>query len=500
MSSLIIKQSLLISSIVLGHFIGCASSVRADFLSSISSTTDNSSIAPPLERGSNPQVTNGEVGQSDTSLRSIESHALETVTVASKRNQLNSSRVNGAQEATDLPIDWSDRNRQSSDVSLQSIDPRTDLQSSPEPTAIQPLAIQPSGSLGDHNTQGSHPTPVVAPQFPLSLDTAEFLHGSSTLAQDLAPTDASRSVQPTSDADPTNQTTSELASESSSSTAVGNPLAPSPEWKFDFEPYLPIPLRIHGDIFFGKDRELLFPERPGIILPTSEVNVSVDQSLSDLTENLTNLFGLTGRFQAWKGNFGLITDGLYTATKFSNSAGGDTLTLRDRFDVEVPEIDIDAKSVLASFSVAASYRLFNTPLGTVKDPSNPNDYYPALSMEALAGVRYLYFFQSLDLHPGPDFEVSTSEVKPMLGGTIKLMFNPVFGLYFRGDTSGFGDDNLKQFYNLYAGIDWKLSRDFSLRLAYRLNHIEYVKEGRRGGENGVDISTEGVNLGVAWQF
>lgn len=478
MNNLFAKQSLLIASVVLGNFVvGFTSSARADAVQLGSLTTNRSAVALSSKSKRLGQVTNEVLEYPDTIRSSVESESVEPESVEPEL-----------------------------DISRQAVDIGAESRSHLDLATGQPLENQPLKTNEPRAVASSTvvtPATVVTPEkYPRSLDSVELLRGNSTLAQDLSLAETTSGVpQPSGFDRPTQQTALESpASDPTSDAAVVNPLAPSPDWKFDFEPYVFIPFRVHGDLFFGRDRDLLLPNRPGIILPTSEVNVSVDQSLSDLTENLTNLFGLSGRFQAWKGNLGIITDGLYVTSKFSNNAGGDTLTLRDRFDIEIPDIDIDAKNTMASFSIAGSYRLFNTPLGTVKDPSNPNDYYPAFSMEVLAGVRYLYFFQSLDLDPGPDFEVSTSEVKPMLGGTIKLMFSQNFGLYFRGDTSAFGDDNLQQFYNLYAGVDWKPSRDFSIRVAYRLNHIEYVKEGRRGGENGVDLSSEGVNLGVAWQF
>lgn len=281
---------------------------------------------------------------------------------------------------------------------------------------------------------------------------------------------------------------------------INNPLLPSNQWKFDVEPYLFVPFVLNGDIFFGRGRRELFPNRPGIIAPGSGVNVSVDKNLDNFLSKLTNIFGVSGRLQAWKGNFGLIADGLYVSVGLESTSGGGELTLRDRFNVTVPGINVDTQTELASFSLAASYRLLTVPLRTVKDPSNPSSYYPAISFEGYAGARYVSISQDIDLDPGPNYSFSGSEVNPMLGGVAKLMLSPTFAFYFRGDTSNLGGGNLKQFYNLIAGIDWKFSGSFALRLAYRFTQVEFVKEGPLNGDNGFNLRAQGVQLGVSWQF
>lgn len=290
------------------------------------------------------------------------------------------------------------------------------------------------------------------------------------------------------------------AQESTTNQAVNNPLIPPPGWRFDFEPYLFLPLDVKGDIFFGKGRRLLFPNRPGVILPTSAINLDVNANLSDITAKLTNIFGVSGRLQAWNGNFGIVAEGLYVNSGFRNSSDGRTLTLRDRFDIPIPGFQIDTRNTLASFALGASYRFLTVPFRTITDPANPSNYYPAISMEALAGFRYLSVFQSVELARGPDFEFSGSEVNPLLGGTARLMVSDKFAFFFRGDISNLGGGNLKQYYNLYAGVDWKFSGSFALRLAYRFNRIEFVKKGRFEGDNGLDLRTQGVQLGVSWQF
>lgn len=331
------------------------------------------------------------------------------------------------------------------------------------------------------------PTPEVAP----STQTISK-HASDLLGVGVPQTIAQETLTQTENSNP--------AGGSSEPKPVNNPLIPPPGWRFDFEPYLFLPLDVKGDIFFGRGRRLFFPNRPGEVLSNSGFNLGVNTTLSSITARLTNIFGVLGRIQAWNGNFGIVADGVYVNSGFRSSSDGGTLTLRDRFNIPIPGFQIDTKNTLSSFSLGASYRFGTVPLRTITDPSNPSNYYPAISIEALVGFRYLSVFQSVDFERGPRFEFSGSEVNPMLGGTIKLMVSDKFGFFFRGDTSNLGGGNLKQYYNLYAGVDWKFSSSFALRLAYRFNQIEFVKQGRFGGDNGFNLRSQGVQLGLSWQF
>ena len=318
----------------------------------------------------------------------------------------------------------------------------------------------------------------------------------STQASDLLGTPIPQTVSQAESETPTEA----QPADTSPPKPVNNPLLPPPGWRFDIEPYLFVPFKFDGDIFFGRGRRLLFPNRPGEILPTSGFNLNVNANLSDVTADLTNIFGISGRVQAWNGDFGIVADGLYVNTKFSSSSDGGVLTLRDRVNISVPGFELATQTTISSFSLAGSYRVVTVPFRTITDPSNPSNYYPAISFEVLAGARYASVFQSVDFENGPDFEFFGNKINPMLGGTVKLLLNDKFALYFRGDTSGFGADPIRQYYNLHAGIDWKFSGSFALRLAYRINQIEFVKKGALDGDNGLRLRSEGVQLGVAWQF
>jgi hypothetical protein len=369
-----------------------------------------------------------------------------------------------------------------------------------------PMVTEDTSAIG--NSPNSTPTipaidPAVTPTPILEVEPATQTISTptiSTQASDLLGVDVPQQIQPETLA----QTESTPADGAPESKPVNNPLIPPPGWRFDFEPYLFLPLDVQGDIFFGRGRDLLFPNRPGGslggILGGRGVSLNVNARLSDIRANLTNLFGISGRFQVWNGNFGIVSEGLYVNSGFQSSSDGGTLTFRDRFNVPIPGFQIDTRNTLASFSLGASYRFLTVPFRTITDPADARQYYPAISFEALAGFRYLSVFQSIEFERGPSFEFSGSEVNPMLGGTVKLMLSDKFAFFFRGDTSNLGGGNLKQYYNLHAGVDWKFSGSFAVRLAYRFNQIEFVEQGRLQGDNGLNLRSQGVQLGISWQF
>lgn len=373
----------------------------------------------------------------------------------------------------------------------------------------QPISETPSTSSLPISTEVPLAKETISNQDQLIQEPAST-SSPSTFA-DVAPTSRSISKQAsdlegtslpenTAQATPSQTETPTPTDSSSSAKPVNNPLIPPPGWHFDVEPYLFLPLDVKGNIFIGRGRPLFFPNRPGVILPNSGFNLGVNTNLSNITSRLTNIFGVLGRIQAWNGNFGIVTDGVYINSGFRSNTNGRTFTLRDRFEVRIPGFQVDTKNTLASFSLAASYRVVTVPFRTITDPTNPSQYYPAISFEVLAGFRYLSLFQSVDFENGPNFEFSGSEFNPMLGGTVKLMLSNNFGFFFRGDTSNLGGGALKQYYNLYGGLDWKFSGSFALRLSYRFNQIEFVKRGPFGGDNGLNLRTQGVQLGLSWQF
>lgn len=403
------------------------------------------------------------------------------------------NEVDGQQPSTEIAVDRIDSTATTVPMvqaDLATVKVPAEIAAQP-PVEAPPIRMETTSSVV--TPLNMEPTPEILPTVSPSLTP-----GTSTISTKASDLFGTPDPQTISQAD--TQTTEGQPAETSPPKPVNNPLLPPPGWRFDFEPYLFVPFKVQGDVFFGRGRRVLFPNRPGEILPNSGFNLNVDARFSDITSNLTNIFGISGRVQAWNGDFGIVADGLYVNTKFNSSSDGGVLTLRDRIDIPVPGFELDTQTTISSFALAGSYRIVTVPLRTVTDPSNPSNYYPAISFEALAGARYASVFQSVDFENGPDFEFFGNKVNPMVGGTVKLLLNDKFALYFRGDTSGFGDNPIRQYYNLHAGIDWKFSGSFALRLAYRINQIEFVKKGVLDGDNGLRLRSEGVQLGVAWQF
>lgn len=373
----------------------------------------------------------------------------------------------------------------------------------PPSTASVPTVAEVPLAIENINNQNQSVQEIAPAPSTKVLEVAPATQNISTQASDLEGVSTPQNIEQETLAQTENSTPTDSPSDAKDPTtnqSVNNPLIPPPGWQFDFEPYLFLPLDVQGDIFFGRGRNLLFPNRPGVILGNGGINLNVNARLSDVTARLTNIFGVSGRLQAWNGNFGIVSEGLYVNSGFRGSSDGGSLTFRDRFQVPIPGFQIDTQNTISSFALGASYRSLPAPLRTIANPADPNQYYPAISFEGVVGFRYLSVFQSVEFERGPSFEFSGSEINPMLGGTVKLLLSDKFTFFFRGDTSNLGGGNLKQYYNLYAGVDWKFSSSFALRLAYRFNQIEFVKQGRFEGDNGLNLRSQGVQLGLSWQF
>jgi len=115
----------------------------------------------------------------------------------------------------------------------------------------------------------------------------------------------------------------------------------------------------------------------------------LDLSFSDIFSNF-DMFGLSGRVEAWKGDWGIFFDGMY-------------VDLEGDFTIAVPTpgpgtpiigIDVDIEDEMFDFGVA--YKLFKVPL----DESGNR----MLTFAPLGGVLYHYMKREIKLKavgPGP---------------------------------------------------------------------------------------------------
>ena len=116
-----------------------------------------------------------------------------------------------------------------------------------------------------------------------------------------------------------------------------DPLAPpshkDSEWRVDFSPYIFLPASITGDSTVAGQ------------------SVSLDFDTGDLLDLLS--FALSGRLEIWKGDFGVILDGMYIKVDAGGTA--DTpgpLPIGASIDADIQQFYMDG---------LGSYRLINQP-------------------------------------------------------------------------------------------------------------------------------------------
>ena len=134
------------------------------------------------------------------------------------------------------------------------------------------------------------------------------------------------------------------------------------QWQFTLTPYLWLPSVDARATVEGKTQK-------------------VKLTFSDIIDDF-DLFGVMGRFEAWKGNWGLIFDGLYADLDgdFRNS---NPLIPSDPL---LNELNVEIRQAIVDFAV--SYRLFELPL-------RREHHFPILTIEPILGGRYTYLKQEL---------------------------------------------------------------------------------------------------------
>ena len=271
-------------------------------------------------------------------------------------------------------------------------------------------------------------------------------------------------------------------------------------WRFKIQPTLLIPFRVRGEFkidgvfdfsglenlnisdveFRGVNIAEFLPS--GIntndaqlsnIFPQGSVfsSIEYDFDFSDIAD-LDSVLRLSGRFEASKGPVILIFDAQYTRVK----TGGDVTLEAVNVDISNNRtIDLDLEVNVESefrfkngfFDLAASYRLVDTGKG--KEIKS----YPILFFEPIAGVRLGFYDIDVELDPGPDISIDEFYAEPLLGGRLGLQASERLAFVIRGDVSGLdiGVNPTDLTWNLVAGWEWRLSKTFELRLAYRIEEI-----------------------------
>jgi opacity protein-like surface antigen len=238
------------------------------------------------------------------------------------------------------------------------------------------------------------------------------------------------------------------------------------EWDVNVQPYIWIPASIKGDS------------------TVSGSTASLDLSFSDVIDDFDKIFAVTGRVEAWKGDWGIIFDGMY-------------VTLESEFEVQPftgpRQMDVTVEVDQALVDLAVGWRAYEQPL----DAADPDG--PRLRFDVIGGMRYQYLKQEIDLSP-TTLGTSKDWVEPMIGGRASIRLNDTWTIAARADASGFGIGSASELtWSLVGGVDITFSPTFDLKLGYRLLDIDY-DNGSGADEFGMDVRMHGPYIGASFRF
>ena len=209
---------------------------------------------------------------------------------------------------------------------------------------------------------------------------------------------------------------------------------------------------------------------------TSGTTVSLDMSFSDILENF-DVFGLSVRTEAWKGEWGIVFDVYY-------------VDLDGEFG-PTDNIDVDIKD--ASVDLLAAYRI---ETDSFKGQT--------LFFDIMSGLRYHYLKEEIKLGlPGPLPSVtlggSENWIEPVIGGRVVWPFAKKWALAVYGDMGGFGIGSASDLtWSINTAIDFILSEKWSIDIGYRYYDMDYSKGSGRN-EFGFDGTMDGVIIGFTWR-
>jgi hypothetical protein len=244
------------------------------------------------------------------------------------------------------------------------------------------------------------------------------------------------------------------------------------EWQFFVAPYMWIPGMNINTTFLGH---------------TS----TVSQGWYDMVPRLfSNAIGTMGRFEAWKGRWGIYVDSYFTYLGASDSdSGGKTIDLSRRLNIPATLVlngDLKIISRAANVDFGPRYLVGTVPLSG----DNP---LPLLSFEVLGGGRYIFYNQYIKLNlnatvTGPlqtktaggvlvsKFERSFLE--PFLGGRLGLWINPKVAVLLRFTVGGFGlaeDNNLDL--DMELDVGYKVHKNIYAYAGWRAHYVSFSADG-----------------------
>lgn len=261
-----------------------------------------------------------------------------------------------------------------------------------------------------------------------------------------------------------------------SGPAMGQSLAPptvdEKTWHFSITPYLFLPVSTTGtSTVAGQD-------------------VDLDLNLMDVLKVLNG--AISGRAEAWNGDFGLAVEGYFVA-------------LGDDTSIGLPgpgtgHVDVEVRVRQAYVDLLGGYRVLE---GTYDEAGR------RYAIEGFAGARYNSLTQDVDVNgnadlgPGLDFQRSLGGTEdwwePVIGARGLVQISERWTGAVLADFGGFGvnDDDLQ--WKVRAGVDYRPWVQTSIRFGWQFYGISYATN-RSDGKFVYDVFQTGPYLAFTYQF
>jgi len=236
--------------------------------------------------------------------------------------------------------------------------------------------------------------------------------------------------------------------------------------------------------------EWAFNLMPYVWVPDVEGNATVQGVKTPanwgMRETFRNVDWTTAaRLEAWKNGWGLIFDALYVKAGGSNNH---PLPAARSVNITVELLTID---------LAVARRILDAYVGKGDDADGTK--YPRLVVEPLAGARYVYLNQEVEINANVG-RVQDSEwwVEPFVGGRVAVCVTENVAVQVRGDIGGFGvGEASKKTWSVIPGVLVRVSDRIAFLAAYRITAIDYKKD---SGTFANDATLKGPMVGVGIDF
>ncbi len=212
-------------------------------------------------------------------------------------------------------------------------------------------------------------------------------------------------------------------------------------------------------------------------------SVPIDLKFKDAVDLLE--FAVSGRYEAWKGDWGIILD--FNHLNLGAGAPAPTPIPLDA------QLDVDVKQSWASF--IAAYRVANTTYGAAGR---------RMAVDIQGGVRYNKIKQEISLSPSPPdgpFPLGGTEDwwEPVIGARGMWEIRDDWAFILQGDVGGFGVGDNELHYGANLLFDWKPWESTSIKFGYRFYGIDFETD-RSDGKFAYQVDQHGPIVGVTFRW